>query len=169
MTADLRGSGSPPPQGEQAHTGLDHTDVAILTALDKDGRISINRLAQKVHISRANAYSRFRRLQASGVITGFTVRLDSRALGLGVAAVVALTTSGPLDISEIASLKTMPEVALLVETSGEFDAFMLVRAHEIAGVHDVLHRLRDIRGVTSTRTFFILDETLPYANLLPQA
>lgn len=165
MTADPE---SGPPQGGQADTWLDHIDVAILTALDKDGRVSINRLAQKVHISRANAYSRLRRLQASGVIASFTVRLDSRALGLGVAAMVGLTTSGPLEASEIASLKSMPEVALLVETSGEFDGFMLVRAQEIAGVHDLLHRLRDIRGITSTRTFFILDETLPYVNLLPR-
>ena len=56
-----------------------------------DGRISIRALAERLHISRTNAYARLERLMADGVITGFSAQVDPEPAGFGTSAYVALT------------------------------------------------------------------------------
>jgi len=54
---------------------LDATDRQIIDELTNDGRVSIRMLADRTHISRANAYARVERLTSCGVIRGFTARI----------------------------------------------------------------------------------------------
>lgn len=70
---------------------LDDTDRHILAGLLDDGRVSIKALADKLHISRANAYTRINRLMAEEVITGFSTQLNPQRAGLGTSAYVTLT------------------------------------------------------------------------------
>jgi len=61
---------------------LDDIDFRILAALRADGRLSMRALAEKLHISRANAYTRVERLESSRVITGSTATINPpRAVG----------------------------------------------------------------------------------------
>ena len=53
---------------------LDDADRRILGELVRDARTSIRTLAERIHVSRANAYARVDRLLADGVITGFSPR-----------------------------------------------------------------------------------------------
>jgi len=57
-------------------TPLDDTDRRILDELAVDGRMSMRTLADRLHVSRANAYARVDRLQKSGVIRGFRADVD---------------------------------------------------------------------------------------------
>jgi DNA-binding Lrp family transcriptional regulator len=59
---------------------LDVTDRAILRILRTDGRASIRSVADRVHVSRANAYARINRLIDDGVIRGFSARVDQDLL-----------------------------------------------------------------------------------------
>src|ERR671925_328689 len=76
--------------GGQTARPLDGVDRAIVKELCDNGRISMIELAQKVGISRGNAYLRYDRLRRDGVIGGFTARVDPRRLGLAVADFVVL-------------------------------------------------------------------------------
>ena len=58
-------------------------DRRILDELVRDGRMSIRTLAERMHISRANAYARVERLLADGVITGFRARVAPEPAGPG--------------------------------------------------------------------------------------
>ena len=60
--------------GDKWQSRLDSVDRQIVDALVADGRMSIRGLAERLHISRANAYARVERLRSSGVILGFRVR-----------------------------------------------------------------------------------------------
>ena len=71
-------------------TPLDDTDRRILDELAGDGRMSMRTLAERLHISRANAYARVDRLQRSGVIRGFRADVDPVASGLATTAYVTL-------------------------------------------------------------------------------
>src|SRR5919198_5716307 len=75
---------------EQSARPLDALDRAMLQALRADGRISMLELANKLGISRGNAYARLERLRRDGIVAGFTARIDPRRLGLTVAAFVNL-------------------------------------------------------------------------------
>ena len=80
----------PPRVGRSVPT-LDVTDRRLIEFLREDGRCSVNELAERAGISRANAYQRMGRLRSTGVITGFTVRTDPRRTGLSIGALVIVS------------------------------------------------------------------------------
>ena len=69
---------------------LDEIDVRILSALQADGRLTNLELADKVGLTATPCLRRVRRLQADGVISGFSATLDRKAIGLGLTVFVAV-------------------------------------------------------------------------------
>ncbi|WP_433528752.1 Lrp/AsnC family transcriptional regulator [Micromonospora sp. CA-263727] len=138
---------------------LDEVDRRILDELTRDGRISIRTLAERVHVSRTNAYARVERLLRDGVITGFTARVAPEPAGLGTSAYIALTIRQDTwrEVSaELARVRYVEHVALL---SGEHDVLALVRAPDNATLRDVvLDRVQRISGVLSTRSWLVFEE-----------
>ena len=63
---------------------LDETDVRLLRLLENNARLSLADLARTVSLSPQSVSERLRRLEDVGVLIGYTVRLDPRALGLSV-------------------------------------------------------------------------------------
>jgi DNA-binding Lrp family transcriptional regulator len=74
----------------QVAGGLDDVDQRIVDELRRDGRMSMRALAEKLHISRANAYARVQRLESSGVIRGYSADIDPVLAGLGTSAYVTV-------------------------------------------------------------------------------
>ena len=152
----------------QPMTGIDDTDFAILALLLEDGRISVSELSERVHISRSVAYERVQRLRSSGVIRGFTARLDNRRLGLDLTAFVTLATEQAAWDSVNAALHEMPEVEYAAATAGTFDAIVLVRVRTLEELKRVvLDRIHTITGVRSTTTIVVLDEIVKRVSVLP--
>lgn len=71
---------------------LDSTDKRILEELAKDGRISMKKLGEKVHLTGQAAANRVLRLEEEGVIEGYTVRLNNRKSGYPVQAFITVFT-----------------------------------------------------------------------------
>ena len=144
---------------EQTARPLDAIDHAIIDTLRTDGRIAMIDLAERVGISRGNAYLRLDRLRRDGVITGFSATINPRRLGLGVAAYVNLKVEQHdwRDVRE--RLLGLPEVEHVALLAGDSDFAVLVRAPDIHSLRDlVLDRLGTVAGVKSTFTTLILDE-----------
>ncbi|MGW7456166.1 Lrp/AsnC family transcriptional regulator [Streptomyces sp. NPDC054797] len=138
---------------------LDDTDRHILAGLIDDGRMSIKALADKLHISRANAYTRINRLMAEEVITGFSTRLNPQRAGLGTSAYVTLTIDQNAwrDISR--ELREIPYVEHVTLVAGDFDVLVLVRTPDNSVLRQVvLERIQAVPGVRSTRTWLVFDE-----------
>ncbi|MBW4701353.1 MULTISPECIES: Lrp/AsnC family transcriptional regulator [Micromonospora] len=153
-----------PPPGPPGATGrsvtpLDEVDRRVLDELTRDGRLSMRTLAERVHVSRTNAYARVERLLRDGVITGFRARVAPEPAGLGTSAYISLTIQQNTwrEVSaELARVRYIEHVALL---SGEHDVLALVRAPDNATLRDVvLSRVQGIAGVLSTRTWLVFDE-----------
>ncbi|MFD4193398.1 MULTISPECIES: Lrp/AsnC family transcriptional regulator [Amycolatopsis] len=139
---------------------LDDVDRRIVAELRADGRLSVRALAERVRISRANAYARLDRLTARGVITGFTATVDPVKIGLTTSAYVSLTVrqNGWRDLKE--RLRTIPEVRHMALTGGEFDVMLLVRAADNDALRRVvLEQLQAIPEVLGTRTFLIFEDS----------
>ena len=138
---------------------LDRTDRAIVAALLADGRLAIRALAEKIHISRANAYGRLSRLLAGGVITGFAARLDPAKAGLGTTAYVSLTVEQNAWRAVLEGLREIPYVEHIALVGGDYDVLVLVRAPDNAVLRQVvLERIQDISSVRSTRTWLVFEE-----------
>ena len=139
--------------------GLDATDSAIIAALQRDGRLSVRALAERTHISRANAYARIARLVEQGAIAGFTVRLDPRRIGLGTTAYVGITIDQTAWRAVAARLREIPYVEHFALVGGDHDVLALVRAPDNAALRDVvLDRIQDIPGVRASRTWLVFEE-----------
>lgn len=143
-----------------AGTTIDAIDERILSALERDGRLSMRQLAEQVHVSRANAYARVERLTESGVITGFSAVIDPVARGLKTSAYVTMHVNQP-DWRDIhAELRTLDGVEHIALVGGEFDVVLLVRARDNADLRRlVLDQIQGIHGVISTRTLLLFEES----------
>jgi DNA-binding Lrp family transcriptional regulator len=165
---------SDPSRREAPHAGsrrqdVDDTDRALLRALRDDARTSVTDLARQANVSRANAYARLERLTESGVIEGYTVRLDPRAIGLEVTALIFLTAEQARWREVRERLQHIPEIQFIGLATGDFDLVVLVRTTSPDMLRDVvLERFHAMPEIRSTRTMLLLDD-LDRGPIIPDA
>lgn len=148
-----------PPKTGPGRQPVDDVDREILRALASDGRMTVTQLADEVNVSRANAYSRLERLTTGGVITGYQARIDPRAIGLEVAALIFLTIDQAEWRDVRSRLLEIPEVEFVGFATGDFDFILLVRAVNPDELRDVvLERFLALPGIRKTQTVLLLDD-----------
>ena len=147
---------------------MDSVHFKILDVLRTQGRISVAALADRVGVSRANAYSRFEALRADGVIEGFSARVDHARVGLDICALVFVTLRQDLWKQFRAVVAQMPEVEYVAVTTGQHDAMIQIRVPDVGAVHRlVTEKLSPIPAVRATETVIILDEVMRRPYVLP--
>ena len=138
---------------------VDDIDRAILAVLKTDARVSMTALAQAVHISRAGAHARVRRLVDSGVIANFTVRTDPVRTGAHASAYVTLLVDQTGWQEVRAQLGRIPEIEHIALVGGDFDVLLLVRAADNSHLRRVvLEDIQSIPWVRNTRTILIFED-----------
>lgn len=141
------------------HTLVDPTDRRILLELAHSGRASMSEVAGRVHISRANAYARVRRLVEGGIIERFAAHVSPGGVGLGTSAYVSLSIRQNSWREVSTALQGVPGVDHVALCSGDMDVMVLVHTSDNASLRDlVLEKIRSIPGVLTTRTVIVLDE-----------
>lgn len=158
------------PQGRSGRSGseLDATNLKLLQVLREDGRISITALAERVGISRANAYTRVGDLVDQGVITGFSAQVDPAKVGLGICALVFVSVHPQAWDAFRAQIDAMPDIESCRITTGEHDAMLLIRAEEVGTIHEfVIGTIASLPQVKSLETVLVLDEVFQRPYLLP--
>lgn len=138
---------------------LDAIDRKMISILSQDARISMTALAERVHISRAHCHARLQQLQATGVITGFTVNVDPQKLGFGASAHVILKLRQHNWRALRQQLLDIPEIWHVTLTGGPMDVILLVRAKDTADLRRVVFdEIQLLPGVVDTQTFMIFDD-----------
>src|SRR5438105_14295009 len=88
-----------PPQapldGAIIRSDMDNRDLAIVAALQRDGRATFAEIGRAVGLAASSVHQRGRRLEAHGAIRGYRAEVDPQALGLFVTAPVCGTPRGP--------------------------------------------------------------------------
>jgi Lrp/AsnC family transcriptional regulator, leucine-responsive regulatory protein len=154
--------------------GLDRYDVAILSELQKDARLSNAELASRIGLSAAPTWRRVRWLEQHGYITGYRAELDRRRIGLGVLAFVRLdaerNTGSATKVLEDA-IRKLPEVIACHYISGTGTFELQVMATDLdAFSRFSLDTLLNLPHVKDLHTSFSLGEVkagaaLPLAHL----
>lgn len=103
---------------------LDPVDIAILEALQENGRIGMSELGRRIGLSQPATSERVKRLEERGIITGYGARIDAAALGLGMMAVIRLRTTHEHIRASLALFADMPQVIEVLRLTGE-DCFIL--------------------------------------------
>jgi DNA-binding Lrp family transcriptional regulator len=128
---------------------LDHTLLGLLRA---DARLSVADLAKKLAVSRATVGNRIKRLEQSGVIVGYTVRLRPDAEPREITAWVSIAVEGDRTREVVRLLLGEPAVSALHDTNGRWDLLAEVHAASITELSEVLERIRTIKGIETTET-----------------
>ena len=119
---------------------MDEVNVRLLELLQADPRLTMAELARQVSMSAPAVTERVRRLEEWGVIAGYRLQVDAKALGLPIAAYVRVRP-GPRSLQKIAELAAgLPEVVECHRVTGE-DCF-LMKVH-VAAV-DQLETILDV-------------------------
>lgn len=136
---------------------VDRIDRRIIDILCDDGRISWKELADRVHLAPSSAADRVRRLETAGVIRGFQARIDPRALGRDVRAVVDVALPPGTDPAEFeARLAERDEVALAMYVTGPADYTIIVDCAGAEGLDSFIRWLKAEAGVARTESKFVL-------------
>ena len=148
---------------------LEPEDLHILRALQDNGRITNADLAEGVGMSASPCWRRVRKLEAEGVIRGYSARLSRRALGLGVLAYISVEIS---DHSEAvtrafeAAVAGLDEVIACHQVTGDADYILTVVSRDLDSYADFANRrLRPITGIKAISTSFVLKEAKPQSGL----
>jgi len=103
---------------------LDARNVQLLRLLIGDARMSISELARRIDMSAPAVRERIQRLEEAGVIKGYRLEIDSRALGYPIAAFVRIRPSPGALPKIIALAQRVPQVTECYRITGE-DCFIL--------------------------------------------
>jgi Lrp/AsnC family transcriptional regulator, leucine-responsive regulatory protein len=137
---------------------LDAADHEILALLREDARRTLSDIAGRVSLSIAAVKRRIDRTQASGVILGYTVRVDHAKLGWAIEAFTELRFSGTTNVAEILQTTTrMPETQAVFTIAGDPDALVWLRVRDMAHLQSRIDEIRRSHRVTGTKTLIVLD------------
>src|SRR5574343_429619 len=131
---------------------MDSLDQQLIAQLRHNARQSVATLAHKLKVSRGTITNRLARLEAEGIITGYTVQLRPDSQPNEIRAWMSIAVSGNETRSVIASLLGEPGVARLSDTSGRWDMLADMRADSLPELSDILERIRLIRRIQTTET-----------------
>ena len=134
----------------------DQLDRQLVTLLQANARASTAELARQLGVARTTVVARLARLEASGVIVGYTARLGSDAADRGVQAFVGITVSPKAGREVVKRLTALPELRQLASVSGEFDYMALLRAGSTMRLDALLDEIGDIDGVLKTTSSVVL-------------
>lgn len=130
--------------------GVDQVDAAIILELQRDGRASIAEVARRISMSHSATAERIRRLEETGVITGYGARIDPEKLGYTITAFLRLrypsSSYGPLH----RVLDETPEVIEAHHVTGDDCFVMKVVATSMRHLEQVSGRIGALGSVTTS-------------------
>jgi Lrp/AsnC family leucine-responsive transcriptional regulator len=144
-----------------APADLDRFDRAILRELATDGRISATELARRVGLTKSPVQARLKRLEESGVITGYRANLDPIRMGQAHVAFVEVRltdTREPALQAFNRAVRAVPEIEQCHMIAGGFDYLLKVRSADIADYRRVMaERISTLPHVASTSTYVAME------------
>ena len=136
---------------------MDEIDRQIVALLRQNARRSFQSIGMRVSLSAPAVKRRVDRLEADGVIRGYTAQVDPGRFGWGTHAFVALFTEGRMAGQEVRdAVERHPEGVGAYRGGGVASAALHRRARHTSHRVVALERLRDHPGVTRTQTQIVL-------------
>ena len=142
---------------------IEEVDKKLLRLLQVDARMSITELAERINLSATPCARRIKRLEDTGVITGYHTQTDAQKLGYPLAIFIAVSmdrhTAERFEQFERKVQGFNEVVSCSIVTGRSEDYLIKVRVRDMAHYEEfLLHRLNRIEGVAQVHTSFELRE-----------
>jgi DNA-binding Lrp family transcriptional regulator len=135
---------------------MDDTDHKLVGLLRQNARTPVATLARQLNVARGTVQNRLSRLEAEGVIVGYTVRLKPHVEEQRIRALMTVVVEGNRTEAVIKALRGEPAVSGLHTTNGRWDIVAELRADSLEEFDRVLARIRLLEGISSTETSLLL-------------
>jgi DNA-binding Lrp family transcriptional regulator len=142
---------------------MDEIDRGLLTLLSADARVSVATLARRLKVARTTIQARIERLENSGMIAGYTIKLGDTARQGRIHASVLLSIEPRAQAQIMSRLKALPEVERIHTLSGRFDLLVQVSAMTTTALDAVLDAVGESPGVKSSESLIHLSTKLDRA------
>ncbi|WP_135502431.1 Lrp/AsnC family transcriptional regulator [Roseovarius aestuariivivens] len=140
-------------------TGLDATDIRILSAVQQHGQLSKSRLAEICNISQTPCWARLDRLKAAGLIRGFhaEIALDKICDAAQVVVTVSLTHHRKADFDRFETfVRAQDEIIECIATGGGMDYVLKVVTGSLAAFQTLMQTMLDAElGVDRYMTYIV--------------
>ena len=136
---------------------LDTLDRHILSLLQENCKLSLNRIGERVGLSAPSVVDRIRKLEENGVIRGYTAVLDARKLGKDITAFIGVSIHHPRLIQTFEKdIDRFEEVQECHHVTGEYTLLLKVKTDNTSGLEELIRQIRSIDGVDRTETSVVL-------------
>lgn len=148
---------------------MDHIDTKILQCLTKDARMNASQISQKVNLSISAVIERMKKMEASGLIKGYTAVIDEKLAGYNVQAMISIRLEHPKYNEEFnRQMCSHERVMECFYITGDFDYIARIGVSSTEELTKVLNDIKQMPGVSLTRTYVVLDNVKQHSGIVPR-
>lgn len=142
---------------------MDELDRNLLALLGADARMSVATLSRRLKVARSTIQARLERLETTGVIAGYTLKLGEGQREGRLRASVLLTIEPRAQAALLTRLKSIAEVERVFTTSGRFDLLMQIACPNTQVLDQVLDQIGAMTGVKGSESLIHLSTKIDRA------
>ena len=136
---------------------LDNIDRRILNVLQENCRLPLAKIGDQVGLSAPAVMERVKKLEDSGVITGYRAVLNGRLLGKDIAAFIGVSIGHPRAIARFEKeVETLDDILECHHVTGSYSLLLKVKTDNTSSLEELLSRIRSLDGVVRTETMVVL-------------
>ncbi len=148
---------------------MDNIVYQILACLKENARENATNIGAKINLSTSAVIERIKKLESSGLIRQYTVRLDQNILGRDLMAFIYVSLEHPKFYeSFVENINGNPFIAECYYIAGDYDFIVKVVTKSGKGLEEILTGIKSISGVSGTRTSVVLSTNKYDVCLLPE-
>lgn len=148
---------------------MDQIDSKILRCLIRDARMNASQISQQVNLSVSAVIERMKKMEASGLIKGYTAVIDEKQAGFNVQALISIRLEHPKYNQEFnCQMCSHDRVMECFYITGDFDYIARIGVSSTEELTKVLHDIKQIPGVSLTRTYVVLDNVKENMPAIPR-
>lgn len=139
---------------------LDSKDMAILHLLQKNARITVKEISDKMHLSTTPVHERIKRMEASGVIKQYATLVDHTKVKKGLMVICYVSLKQHSKNAGVKFIKTMNDLNEVIECysiSGEFDFMLKVVCEDMNAYYDFhVNKLSQVENMGHVQSIFVM-------------
>ena len=147
---------------------IDETERKIIHVLQKDGRASLRKISEEVAVSLGTVSNRVNRMEGSGIITGYSVRLDPEKVGWSLNVVIGLRIEKGRLIEIQEKISRDYRVCGVYDVTGDYDSMVIARAKDREDLDDLIKNVMSVDGIERSLTQLVLNTVKETTTVAPE-
>ena len=135
-------------------------DTQIIALLKRNARILVTQMARELGVSRVTIDAHIKKMETSGVISGYTVKLGTEEFWHKVSGWILISVQANKEEHAIEQMIGMPDITRLHTTNGKWDLAAEIQVATLEHFDAVISKLRQIDGITETDTSLLLSSRI---------